>query len=186
MCVPASRIEARPFGIRRSGMPRPGPQCGSMSGRDRSFEQSYAAAVCRAAQKIDHGIGARSCRQGDIERRLVVQHRVWPIEETTLTFASSRNTSRPKANTLATRAGRSLSAGAQKLLLLAPAFERRLGHDLIGEAADIVRADAVREFVQRRDRQALLDGIGQRQRRLGILRFDAEKFGGGCRGSGSP
>src|SRR4051794_32717509 len=119
-------------------MPRPGPRSDSMSGPDRSSEQSYAAAVCRASEEIDHGIGARSRRQCDIERRLVIEHRVWPIEETTHLRLVVKHFE-PKGEHLGdTRQTIALVSG-QKLLVFTAAFQGRLGYDTIGEAADILR-----------------------------------------------
>src|ERR1700724_1383867 len=70
--------------------------------------------------------------------------------------------------------------GRQGLLFLAATFQGRLGYDTIGKAAGIVWGHTARELVQRRNRQALLHGIGQRERRLAILRFDTEKVCEDC------
>src|SRR5262245_46068387 len=62
----------------------------------------------------------------------------------------------------------------QRLLVPPAAFQCRLRHHAVGEAPDIVRADAASDAVERRNRQSLLHGICESQRWLRLFGLKAQ------------
>src|SRR5262249_44777462 len=105
----------------------------------------------------------------------VIKHRMWPIKETANLCFVAENL-KTKGKYLCDSRQTVAFLGGQGLLVPPAALQRRLGHHAIGEAASIVRADPARDAIKRRNRQSLLHGIGQRQRRLSPLRPDAQQI----------
>lgn len=85
-----------------------------------------------AAQNIDHGIGARTGRQCDLQRRILVEHRMWPLKEAAHLGFVAENIEREREHlrdarqTVALVGGQRLLFAAQRLSICAISDHRQL------------------------------------------------------------